>query len=267
MEALSIALLVLGGVFWALVVRYYYNLCIEIRQYAESPMFSPETRATIVGMHGFGLVAAFALFCVNPQTPDTVVIISIASPLFNYFLIYAKFAGGIEQLLTLSGLALALVIAYVVLSPFWYALFKTRKEIEIRFQTATGGVLKRKIDDFKQHHVSHGNPTLRGLVGATSGVVLFPWYLYFDMFKAMQSSIAYRKIEKPKNPNAWAAREHTLEIDVGESLEATDEMMMGKSERPLCPKCKKPLVYLDDQEKWWCTKCKRAAYTTSLDSS
>jgi len=260
METLTIALLVLGGIFWTLVVRYYHNLCTEISQYAENPMISPEIRAAVVGIHGFGLVAAFALFCVNPQTPDTAVIISIASPLFNYFSIYIRLAGSIEQLLTPTGLTLALAIAFIVLSPFWYILFKTRKEIEIRFQTATGGVLKKKIDDLKLHHVSHGNATVRGLVGATSGIVLFPWHLYFDLFKAMQGSIVYRKIEKPKHPNAWAVTEHRLKIDVGEALEATDEAIMGKSARPLCPKCKKPLVYLQDQEKWWCLKCEQAFY-------
>jgi uncharacterized membrane protein YuzA (DUF378 family) len=260
MEVLAVALLVLGGIFWALVVRYYYDLCIEISQYAENSMFSPAIRTAIVGIHGFGLVMVFALFCVDPQTPDTFLIFSVISPLFNYFSIYIRLAGNTEQLLTSTGLTLALAIALIVFSPFWYALFKTRKEIEIRFQIATGGVLKKKIDDLKLHHVSHGNPTLRGLVGATSGIVLFPWYLYFDLFKAMQGSIVYRKIEKPKHPNAWAVTEHRLEIDVGETLEAADEVTMGKSTIPLCPKCKKPLVYLEDQKKWWCQKCKKAAY-------
>jgi len=108
--------------------------------------------------------------------------------------------------------------------------------------------------------VSHGRPVMRGLVGAISGVVVFPWYLYFHLFRANQGVVVYKKLERSRDPRAWADREKLLIVDAEQALATADEAIMPLSGTPLCPKCKRPLTYLEDQQKFWCKKCKRASY-------
>lgn len=256
--SIAVGLLVFNVVIWALVLRYYYNLSVEISQYAQSPLKSPRIRSCILGIYGIG-ITIFLLIFANFETTSVWAFFPFLSPLFSYIFLYSFLTG--ITVMTPTDLAIALGYATLFFLPFGYVLYKTRKELEIRFQIATAGELRKKQPDgLKMSGVSHGRPIIRGLVGAISGVVVFPWYLYFHLFKANQGMIVYRKLERAKNPRAWADREKLSIVDAGEALAATDEATMPLLETPLCPKCKKPLVYLEDQEKWWCTKCKRARY-------
>jgi len=87
---------------------------------------------------------------------------------------------------------------------------------------------------------------MRGLAGAVSGVVVFPWYLYFHLFKASQGVVVYKKLERSTNQRAWADRERRLVVDAEQALAAADEAIMPLPDTPLCPKCKRPLTYLED---------------------
>jgi hypothetical protein len=182
---------------------------------------------------------------------------------------WAKLAGGTGSDLTPLGFAIALILFLAFLFPFSYVLYKTRKEIELRFQMATGGLPKKLYGGLKMYHVFHGKPALTGLIGALSGVILFPWYVYFDLFKAKQGAIVYRKVTKPSYDRMPASPRYLspyfewderVTVDLGNNLAATDEAAMKDSPILLCPRCKKPLVFLEDQQKWWCKKCKRSAY-------
>ena len=260
MEQSTIILLIFDVVFWALVLRYYFNLSVEILQYAEPPMRSPLARSIVFGIYGFG-VTILALLSTNLNAMPVLGLFSIFSPLLSYALVYFFLIG--QTAMTLLDLAIALGCAIVVFLPFGYVLHKTRKELETRFQFATMGELpKKQLDGLKMSGVSHGRPVMRGLVGAISGVVVFPWYLYFHLFKASQGVVVYRKLERSDDQRAWADRERLLIVDAEQALAAADEATMPLLDTPLCPKCKRPLIYLEDQQKFWCKKCKRAAYVS-----
>jgi NADH pyrophosphatase NudC (nudix superfamily) len=111
----------------------------------------------------------------------------------------------------------------------------------------------------KMSGVSHGRPVMRGLAGAIAALFCFHGNLYFHLFKANQGVVVYKKFERADKPTAWADREKLLIVDAERAL-AADEAVMPVSEVPLCPRCKRPLDYLEDQQKFWCKKCKRASY-------
>lgn len=284
LELATLGFLLFGGLSWFLLSRYYYHLSVELSQYAQPPLKSPLARTAIIAFYGLGLSTFFILICQNPnsQLPDmlrlggnpsalTVIAITlfIFSPVSMSLFDWAKLASGTGSTLTPLGFAIALILVLAFLFPFSYVLYKTRKEIELRFQTATGGLPKKLYGGFKLYHVFHGKPALCGLIGALSGVILFPWYVYFDLFKAKQGAIVYRKVTSPsydwmpvspEHPPPYTVRDERVTVDVGNNLTATDEAAMKDSPIPLCPRCKKPLVFLEDQQKWWCKKCKRSAY-------
>jgi hypothetical protein len=284
LEPVTIGFLVFEGLFWFLLSKYYYHLSVELSQYAQPPLKSSLARTAIVAIYGLGLSIPFILMCQNPnsQLPDTLriggnpsvltvlaILLCIFSPIFTSLLMWVNLTGYVESILTPLGFAIALILALAFLLPFSYVLYETRKEIELRFQMATGGLPNKLSGGFKQHHVFHGKPAFCGLLGALSGVILFPWYVYFDLFKAKQGAIVYRKVTSPsydwmpvspEHPPPYVVRDERVTVDVGDDLTAMDEAVMKDSAIPLCPRCKKPLVFLDDQQKWWCKKCKRAAY-------
>jgi len=258
LEQLTIGLLIFDVVFWALALRYYTSLSIEIFQYAESSLRSPLIRSLVFGIYGFG-ITILALLSANLNATPVLGLFSIFSPLLSYGLVYFFLVG--ETAMTLLDLVIAFGCAVLVFLPFGYVLYKTRKELETRFQFATMGELpKKQLDGLKISGVSHGRPAMRGLVGAISGVLVFPWYLYFHLFRASQGVVVYRKLERANNQRAWADREKLLIVDAEQALAAADEATMPLLDTPLCPKCKRQLVYLEDQQKFWCKKCKRAAY-------
>jgi len=156
--------------------------------------------------------------------------------------------------LTSSGLILALVSAIVIFLPFCYVLYKTRKEIELRFNIAIGKIPKKLPKGLKRHHVFHGNPILCGFMTVLSGLLFFPWCLYYDLFKVKQGLIVYQKNKIIYD----VVKEERIIADVGNRLSAVDKAMMKDSDILLCPRCKKPLTYLEEQKKWWCKKCKRS---------
>ncbi|MEM3770017.1 MAG: hypothetical protein QXG76_02375 [Candidatus Bathyarchaeia archaeon] len=162
---------------------------------------------------------------------------------------------------------MAVASGIAILIPFGYVLYKTRKEIEMRFQMATGGMPKKLRGDFKMYRTSHGKPVTRGIFGGLMGLIMFPWYLYFDLFKAKQGLVVYRKATTTEydwtfvdssHPPPFYVRDERLEVDIGEALAKTDKRTINHAGVPICPKCKKALIYLEDHQKWWCTKCKRA---------
>ena len=282
MEVTAIIFLALSTVYWILVLRYYYNLSIELSQYAQQPLKSPKVRTTVIAIYSFGLTFSFALINLSSETSLSstlrtgsgasnlaffVVLFSFLSPLVSYISIYTQVTNSVGTIFTPASFLLAMTSAVFFFIPFSYVLYKTRKEIEIRFQMATGGLPKKLREGFKMFRVSHGKPVMRGFLGAIAGVIMFPWYLYFDLFKAKQGAVVYRKVAtteydwaiiNPSHPPPFYVRDERLTVDVGEALAKTDKATMNHSEIPRCPKCKKPLIYLEDQEKWWCTKCKRA---------
>jgi hypothetical protein len=266
-----------------MVLRYYHGLSVELSQYAEPPLKSPKTRTAIIAVYALGLVFSFAFIALGPktflssslQTSSTafiaflVILLSFFSPLVEYLSIWVQLANRANASLVSTDFWLALVSAVIFFVPFGYVLYKTRKEIETRFFKATGGMPKKLEQGYKMHRVSHGRPILRGFVGAISGVVVFPWYVYHELFKAKQGSIVYRKVTKPHNEwgpylaqgdphKLYFSTEETNTFDIGEELAQADKEAMDQSQAPICPKCKKSLVYLEDHEKWWCKKCKKA---------
>jgi hypothetical protein len=278
MEAAAVTFLALSTVYWILVLRYYHNLSLELSQYAEPPLKSPTVRTALVAIYGFGLTFSFALTSLSSETSLSsafrtssgsltlaffVVLFSFFSPLVNYLSIYTQFTNSADTFFTPASFLLAIAYAIIFFIPLGYVFYKTRKEIEIRFQMATGGLPKKLREGFKMYRVSHGKPVVRGFFGAISGVILFPWYLYFDLFKAKQGVVVYRKVTTTEydwtsHPPPLYVRDERLTVDVEEELAKTDKAAMNHSEIPRCTKCKKPLIYLKDHEKWWCTKCKRA---------
>jgi hypothetical protein len=222
--------------------------------------------------YAFGLVFSFAFIDLSPKTllssalqtggstttiAFLVIILSLLSPLIGYFLIWVQLANSANASLMSTDFLLALISAVVFLVPFGYVLYKTRKEIERRFLDASGGMPGKLVNGYRMYRVSHGRPVLRGFVGAVSGVVIFPWYVYHELFKAKQGSVVYRRVSRARAPLYFSTDERET-FDIGEELLQADREAMNHSKTPLCPKCKKSLVYLEDHEKWWCKKCKRA---------
>lgn len=276
---LSVALFTSGALFWIGVFRYYRNVSIELSQYAQPPIKSSTGRAAIVSLSGFSLLAFFVFSYILQDTYLSsymtkneiffalfiIGLFSICSPLFNYLSIgfFSVFPGG--EFLTLDNAGIFLVFAIVFLLPSSYVLYKSRKEIELRFQLAVNSPPKRLYSSYKRHKFAHGNPVTRGVLGAVRGLVFCPMYLYYDMFKARQGTISYRKStvirrEIKDTKIITTSAEHTITFDVGQQLSAADEATVAPSETPICPRCKRPLLFLEDQEKWWCKKCKRATY-------
>lgn len=255
------------AIFWVIALRFYYRLCVEMSQYAQSPLKSPLIRTVIIGSYGLCLNISFILICLFKSTifsdvfgsNPTVLLVLIFlllffSPIFNYLFIYTYTIGSQETILTSSGLILALVSAIVIFLPFCYVLYKTRKEIELRFNIAIGKIPKKLPKGLKRHHVFHGNPILCGFMTILSGLLFFPWCLYYDLFKGKQGLIVYQKNKIIYD----VIKEERVIADVGNQLSAVDKAMMKNSDILLCPRCKKPLIYLEEQKKWWCKKCKRA---------
>jgi hypothetical protein len=268
-EAFAVASLGLNALFWSGVFRYYRNVSLELSQYAQPPIKSSSLRAAIVSLSGFGLAAVFVFICTLNNTflsdlfwgkefsflSFVIILLSVFSPLFNCLSILISLSFFNGESLTLTSFGLLLGYAFVFFVPSGYMLYKSRKEIEIRFQMAVDSPPK-KLHSFKLHKFSHGNPAICGVLGALRGIVFFPMYLYSDLLRARQGSIAYRKVSY----HPHVTYEEKIEFDVGQQLSAVDEATTNASETPLCPRCKKQLVFLTDQQKWWCQKCKKAAY-------
>jgi hypothetical protein len=262
MELFASVLLVSSAVFWIAVFRYYRNISVELNQYTEPQIKSPSKRAAIVSVSGFASTAVFVIACISHSTflsnqladnqfsPLSLIImfLSVLSPIFNYLSTYFCLIADAGTLFLPVVIGAIIGYAVIVLAPFGYILYKTRKEIEIRFQMAVNLPPKRLHSSYRLHKLGHGNPTLYGILGAIHGIILFPLYLYCDLLKARQGTIEYRSLESK------------ITFDIDHALTATDQALMSDFKVPLCPKCKKPLEFLEDQEKWWCRKCKRAAY-------
>lgn len=278
LETLAIALLAFDTAFWFGVFRYYRNVSLALSQYAQPPIKSPSQRAAIVSLSGFSLAGFFVFSCILQDTclsaymtknefffaSSILILLSICSPLFNCLsiLFFSAFSGG--EFLTLNAVLFP-VYVFVFLAPLGYILYKSRKEIELRFQMAVNPPPKKLYSSFKRYKFGHGNPLFRGVLGASRGLILFPLYMYYDLFKARQGAIVYRKSaiirrEVTDNKITTTRTVQTVKFDVGDQLSAVDEATVGSSATPICPRCKRPLVFLEDQEKWWCKKCKRAAY-------
>jgi ribosomal protein S27AE len=130
--------------------------------------------------------------------------------------------------------------------------------MELRFQMAVPSPPKKLYGSFARHRFIHGNPVVCGVLGILRGMILFPLYLYYDLLRARQGIIEYRKVSH----HLQATFEEKVTFDAGQQLSSVDEAVIGFSEIPLCPRCKRQMVFLADQQKWWCEKCKRAAYVT-----
>jgi hypothetical protein len=279
LETLAAVLLGSSALFWLGVFRYYRNVSIELSQYAQPPLKSPSTRAAIVSLYGFSLAAFFVFSCILQNTylsdninrtefffPLVIIgLLSICSPFFNCLSVgfFSRFSQG--EVLTMGNASLFLACFLLFLVPPSYVFYKSRKEIELRFQMAVSSPPKKLYSSFKRYKFAHGNPVIRAVLGALRGLILCPLYLYYDMFKTRQGTIAYQKStiirrEIKRDTMTTTTAVQKIKFDVGQQLSAADEATMAPSETPTCPKCKKPLVFLEDQEKWWCKKCKRAAY-------
>lgn len=272
-------MLVFDALFWYGAFRYFRRVSTELSQYAKSPIKSPSTRAGIVSLSGFGLAAIFVLSC-NLQTnymstyingseisPLTfiIVLLSVCSPLFNYLALCSFQVLSGQSSLTLQN-ASTLLVYTIAFVPSGYVLYKTRKEIELRLQAAIGSPPKRLYDDLKLK--IHGSPLVQGIIGAIHGLVLFPVYLYQDLFKARLGTLTYQDSKivgsKATGDKVTLIRSvRTVTLDVGEDLQNSDEENLEISKIPVCPKCKRPLIFLRDQEKFWCEKCRRARYVKS----
>lgn len=272
MEILAVTLLLFSALFWFAVFRYYHSVSLELSQYAQPPIKSPSVRAAIVSLSGFGSTAVFVFSCVLQNTylsdyirgnefslPSLIIILlSVCSPLFNYLSVwtFSTFSGGSS--LMLANISTLLGCTFVFLVPFGYILYKSRKEIELRFQMAVQPPPKKLYGSFKRRRFIHGNPVVCGILGLLHGVILFPLYLYYDLLRARQGIVEYKKVSH----HPQATFEQKITFDAGQQLSSVDEAVIGSSEIPLCPRCKKQMVFLTDQQKWWCEKCKRAAYVT-----
>jgi len=270
MELFAIVLLASSAVFWIVVFRYYHNISVELNQYAEPPIRSPSKRAAIVSITGFVSTAVFVIACIPQSTflsnqfADNqfsslsliIMSLSVLSPIFNYLSTYFCLIADTRTFFLPVVIGAIIGYAVIVLAPFGYILYKTRREIEIRFQMAVNLPPKRLHSSYRLHKLGHGNPTRYGILGAIHGTILFPLYLYCDLLKARQGTIVYRSLSQ----NSQGTIESKITFDIDHALTATDQALMSDFKVPLCPKCKKPLEFLEDQEKWWCRKCKRAAY-------
>lgn len=279
MNVEAIAFLAISTIYWVLVLRYYYNLSKELSQYAQKPLKSPKARTAIITIYVFGLTLSFAFINLNsevallsalrgsaPTLAFFTILLSFLSPMINYLSVYTQATNSLNTIFS-SSFLLAVASGIAILTPFGYVLYKTRKEIEMRFQMATGGMLEKLHGDFKMYRTSHGKPVARGIFGALMGLIMFPWYLYFDLFKAKQGLVVYRKVTTtkydwtfvdPSHPPPFYVRDERLKVDFGEALAKVDKRSMNNAGIPICPKCKRALIYLEDYQKWWCAKCKKA---------
>jgi ribosomal protein S27AE len=269
-ETIVVTPLASNVLFWMAVFRYYHNVSVELSQYAQGPIRSPLARATIVSLSGFTLAMIFLFSCILQNTTIFgfvtengftilslfVILLSTSSPIFNYISICII---TIPQNSNLSMLIFASIIisgALVFFAPLGYILCETRREIELRFQAAVSLPPKRLSSSFKLHGSAHGNPVVVGVLSVVRGLVLFPTYLYSDLLRARQGSIVYQRVSRDEH----VTRVQKVEFDVGRKVAAVDEALIDASEMKLCPRCKKPLIFLEDQQKWWCKRCRRASY-------
>lgn len=278
-ELAAYALIIIDALFWYGSFRYYRRVATELSQYAQPPIKSASLRAGVVSLTGFGLASAFVYACAyqsNYMSPYFVgevsflsffiFVLSIISPIFDCVALLSFSVSSSGVTLTLENVGAFLVYASVLLVPSGYILYKTRKEIESRLEMAVGSPPKRIYDHYKRK--GHGNPIAQGICGTIRGLVLFPVYVYQDLFKAPQGIVTFEDSKvvgaKTRGDSVAVIRStRRVEFNVAEELEALDESTVGLSEAPICPKCKRPLTYLKDQEKFWCEKCKRARYTRS----
>jgi len=268
---IATAILASNGLFWSGVFRYYYGISFELSQYAQGPIRSPICRAALISLNGFLLAVIFVFSCIlqssylsNFVTENgftfpllILILLSAFSPVFNYISICIFAIFPCCSLSTFNSFGVALGGAFIFFGPSSYILYETRKELEQRFQAAVGSPPRRLFSSFRLRGFSHGNATICGVLGAIRGIFLFPTYLYYDLLKARQGTIVYQKVSHDEH----VTRVQEIKFDVGQQIAAIDEASMNESAVRLCPRCKKPLVFLEDQQKWWCNKCKRASYT------